>query len=48
MGGSSKGKLNIEMPKLRTWVSRELAGVVILTVAYAAIAMYKQSNNQEK
>lgn len=43
-GGSSKGKLNIEMPKLRTWVSRELAGVVILTVAYAAIAMY--INNQ--
>lgn len=42
--GSSKGKLNIEMPKLRTWVSRELAGVVILTVAYAAIAMY--INNQ--
>ena len=43
-GGSSKGKLNIEMPKLRTWVSRELAGVVILTVAYAGIAMY--INNQ--
>lgn len=43
-GSSSKGKLNIELPKLRTWVSRELAGVVILTVAYAGIAMY--INNQ--
>lgn len=43
-GSSSKSKLNIELPKLRTWVSRELAGVIILTVAYTAISMY--INNQ--
>lgn len=40
-GGEKKaGKLNIELPRLRTWVSRELAGVIILTVAYTGIAVY--------
>lgn len=48
-GTSKLGKINIELPKIRTWISRELAAVIMLSIAYTGISLYidNQINNKK-